>query len=105
MYRDELVGFKEKGVLSALHTAFSRDQAAKVYVQNLLEANGAEVYEHLKKNNAHLYVCGDARNMARDVNHVLIGIAETHGKLTNMQATEWVKELRKKKRYLEDVWS
>jgi NADPH-ferrihemoprotein reductase len=104
LYQDELeeFGSTEYGTL---HVAFSRDNPRKkVYVQHLLEDSGAEVYAMLKAG-GHLYVCGDAKHMARDVNHTLVRIAEQEGGFTNQQAVNWVKDLRLRKRYSEDVWA
>lgn len=57
IYQEELEGFKEEGVLTGLHVAFSRDQEEKVYVQHIMERTGDEVY-HLLEKQAYFYVCG-----------------------------------------------
>ena len=79
-------------------------QTEKVYVQHLLRQNGKEVYAVLK-GGGHFYVCGDAKHMARDVNSTLVQVAVKEGGLTEQQAVNWVKDLRLRKRYAEDVWS
>ena len=79
-------------------------QKEKVYVQHLLRDNGKEVYAVLK-GGGHFYVCGDAKYMARDVNSTLVQVAVKEGGLTEQQAVNWVKDLRLRKRYAEDVWS
>jgi len=66
IYEDELDVFKEEGTLTKLYTAFSRDQEYKIYVQHLLDQNKAEVWKILDEG-GHVYVCGDARHMAHDV--------------------------------------
>lgn len=104
MYEDELLEFEKNGTLDKLYVACSRDQKEKVYVQHLLQQNGAEVYK-LLKGGGHFYVCGDAKYMARDVSSTLIKVAQKEGKLTEQQAVNWVKELRLRKRYSEDVWA
>jgi NADPH-ferrihemoprotein reductase len=102
LYEDELTAWAEQDY-ATLHTAFSRDQKEKVYVQHQLEENGANVYNILS-GGGHLYVCGDAKYMARDVNQALIRIGITEGNLTQQGSVNWLKDLRLRKRYSEDVW-
>ncbi|RKP20280.1 NADPH-cytochrome P-450 reductase [Rozella allomycis CSF55] len=104
MYKDELTTYVESGLLT-LHTAFSRDQEKKIYVQNRLLENGQEMYELVNNKNAVIYVCGDAKNMAREVNKAWCDIFEKHGSMSQQQAVDKVKQLRSKGRYLEDIWS
>ena len=88
-----------------MYTAFSRETKTKVYVQHLLKQNGAVVNELLQKGRANFYVCGDAANMAREVNTVLAEIiAEGRGK-TKEQGEDVVKSMRSMGVYQEDVWS
>jgi len=100
----ELLALEKSGTIDKLYVACSRDQKEKVYVQHLLEQNGKEVYAVLK-GGGHFYVCGDAKRMARDVNSTLVQVAVKEGGLTEQQAVNWVKDLRLRKRYAEDVWS
>lgn len=86
-----------------LSLAFSRDQAEKVYVQHKLEAQGAEVYQWLQAG-AYLYVCGDAHRMAKDVDQALQRVIVKHGNKTEAEAAEALKQMRKDKRYLRDVY-
>ena len=83
--------------------AFSRDQAQKVYVQDRILENAAEVWQWLQQG-AYVYVCGDANRMAKDVHKALITVAEEQGKLGRDQAEEFINDLRKAKRYQRDVY-
>ncbi len=83
--------------------AFSRDQEHKVYVQHRMLERGAEFFAWLQEG-AIFYVCGDAERMAKDVDAALHHIVEEHGKMDEQQAKEYVKQLRKEKRYHRDVY-
>ncbi|KAI9486014.1 MAG: hypothetical protein EXX96DRAFT_547381 [Benjaminiella poitrasii] len=96
--------FETLGGESRIITAFSRETAQKVYVQHRLMENGQEMWNLLEKG-AYVYVCGDARNMARDVNQTFIRFAEQFGGLDEDKAHDYVKNLRNTGRYQEDVWS
>ena len=84
-------------------TAFSRDQAEKIYVQHRMLENGAEIFEWLQRG-GFFYVCGDAKHMAKDVDSALHTIAEKHGNMTHEKAKEYVENLKKEKRYRKDVY-
>lgn len=103
LYERELASFQQQGVLSRLDTAFSRDQAEKIYVQNRMLDNGAELWNWLNAG-AHFYVCGDAKRMAKDVDNALFEIVKTHGTMTEQSAKEYLAEMKKAKRYLRDVY-
>ncbi|XP_031429871.1 P450 (cytochrome) oxidoreductase b isoform X2 [Clupea harengus] len=105
LYQEELEEFEKMGVLTKLNVAYSRDTAEKVYVQHLLKNNKEELWNQVHTNSAHIYICGDARNMARDVQAAFHEIAEEFGGLTHTQATDYVKKLMTKGRYSQDVWS
>lgn len=87
-----------------MHTAFSRDGPNKVYVQHLIKQNAASINK-LLEDKAYFYVCGDAANMAREVN-TLVGqiIAEQRG-VPEAKGEEIVKKMRSSNQYQEDVWS
>ncbi|MER5324164.1 bifunctional nitrate reductase/sulfite reductase flavoprotein subunit alpha [Streptosporangium roseum] len=102
-YRDELAGFQREGTLSRLDLAFSRDQRAKVYVQDRMREHGARLWSWLQ-DGAHFYVCGDAGRMARDVDRTLREIATVHGGLTEDGADAYVRKLAADKRYVRDVY-
>jgi sulfite reductase (NADPH) flavoprotein alpha-component len=86
-----------------LSLAFSRDQDHKIYVQQRMLENGADLFEWIK-NGAYIYVCGDAKRMAKDVESTLLTIFETHGQMDSKEAAAYLKELRVSKRYLRDVY-
>ncbi|MEU1028257.1 bifunctional nitrate reductase/sulfite reductase flavoprotein subunit alpha [Streptomyces mirabilis] len=102
-YEDELTGLLDDGTLTRLDTAFSRDQRAKVYVQDRMREHGPELW-HWLQDGARFYVCGDASRMAKDVDRALRDIAVTHGGLSETEATAYVKQLAAEKRYVRDVY-
>nr|AAF89958.1 NADPH-dependent cytochrome P450 oxidoreductase [Cunninghamella elegans] len=105
LYSDEWPElFNTLGDDSKLITAFSRETEHKVYVQHRLEENGKDIWQLLEKG-AYIYVCGDARNMARDVNQTFVNLAMEYGEKTEQKALDYVKSLRNTGRYQEDVWS
>jgi sulfite reductase (NADPH) flavoprotein alpha-component len=103
LYRDELAGLMEAGTLTRLDTAFSRDQADKIYVQQRMLEHAAELYAWLEAG-AHFYVCGDASRMAKDVDAALHLIVERAGGKTADQASTYVQALKAAKRYARDVY-
>jgi len=103
LYQLELQNYLKRGVLSKLDVAFSRDQAVKVYVQDKLRKHGAEVWQWLQ-DGAHLYICGDANRMAKDVQQALIDIVQQYGGKTADEAQHYLDELRVAKRYQKDVY-
>ncbi|KAI9025360.1 NADPH-dependent cytochrome P450 oxidoreductase [Phycomyces nitens] len=105
LYADEWPElFETLGEGSRLITAFSRETAKKVYVQHRLQEAGEEVWELISKG-AYLYVCGDAKSMARDVHQTFVNLAITYGGKSEEKANEFIKTLRSTGRYQEDVWS
>lgn len=103
LYQTEWQQALKKGALSRLDVAFSRDQAEKVYVQHRLLQQGREVYDWLE-NGAYIYVCGDKSRMAGDVQEAFRQIVAEHGGRSAEQAAEYVAELKRQRRYLEDVY-
>nr|CAG4640676.1 EOG090X027R [Eulimnadia texana] len=104
LYEDELQTYVAEGTLQ-LHVAFSREQLQKVYVTHLLKESAADVWRILGKENGHIYVCGDARNMARDVHDIIVNICREHGGMSESEALQYVKKLETQRRYSADVWS
>ncbi|GIE87337.1 bifunctional nitrate reductase/sulfite reductase flavoprotein subunit alpha [Actinoplanes regularis] len=102
-YREELSALSAAGTLTRLDLAFSRDQRAKVYVQDRMREHGAQLWAWLK-DGAHFYVCGDASRMAKDVDRALHEIAVNHGRLSPEAATAYLKQLTADKRYVRDVY-
>lgn len=103
LYQVEWQKYVKSGLLSKIDLAFSRDQAQKIYVQDRLREQGAEVYAWLEQG-AHFYVCGDANRMAKDVQEALIDIIAQHGNKDREAAEEYLNELRRAKRYQRDVY-
>ena len=103
LYRDELEGMLADGHLTRLDTAFSRDQEAKIYVQQRMLENAAELWAWLQEG-AYFYVCGDASRMAKDVDAALHKVAETAGGLSADDAAAFVQKLKSDKRYMRDVY-
>jgi sulfite reductase (NADPH) flavoprotein alpha-component len=102
-YQQEFESFQKQGVLTKFHTAFSRDQASKIYVQHRLLENAKEVYAWLQEG-AYFYVCGDEARMARDVDIALHRIIEKEGAMSPEAAAAYVETMRKEKRYRRDVY-
>ncbi|MER5258048.1 bifunctional nitrate reductase/sulfite reductase flavoprotein subunit alpha [Streptomyces sp. NPDC002855] len=102
-YEDELTALLADGTLNRLDTAFSRDQRAKVYVQDRMLEHGPQLWSWLQ-DGAHFYVCGDASRMAKDVDRALRDIATAHGGLDEEGAAAYVKQLAADKRYVRDVY-
>ena len=102
-YKDELQGMQQDGLLTHLSLAFSRDQAQKVYVQDRIREQGAQLWGWLQ-DGARLYICGDASHMAKDVDQALRHVAQTHGGLGAEGAVEYWRQLSEQKRYLRDVY-
>jgi sulfite reductase (NADPH) flavoprotein alpha-component len=103
LYRQELDGFLDRGSLTRLDIAFSRDTAGKVYVQDRMLENAAELWTWLE-DSAYFYVCGDAKRMARDVDQMLCRIVAEQGKRSPEEAKAYVSNLGKTNRYHRDVY-
>jgi sulfite reductase (NADPH) flavoprotein alpha-component len=102
-YADELAGMKQKGVLTRLSLAWSRDNDEKFYVQDRMRQSGRDVWAWLA-DGAHVYVCGDAQRMAKDVERALVDIVAQHGARTTDEAVAFVADLKRKGRYQQDVY-
>jgi sulfite reductase (NADPH) flavoprotein alpha-component len=103
LYREELDTLKTEGLLTRLDLAFSRDQEEKVYVQQRMLENAAELYAWLEAG-AHFYVCGDASRMAKDVDVALHKVVETAAGKSATEAAAYIQALRTAKRYQRDVY-
>lgn len=105
LYEKEWEEYKQVlGDKFELVLAFSREGPKKVYVQHQLKDRAKEINELLEKK-AYFYVCGDAANMAREVNAVLAQILAEQRGITEAKAEEIVKNMRAANQYQEDVWS
>lgn len=103
LYEDELMNYQTKGHLHRLDLAFSRDQAQKVYVQHKMLEQAKEIWRWIA-NGAYFYLCGDAKRMAKDVELTLLSIFKEQGAMNDDKAMEYLKNLKKEKRYQKDVY-
>ncbi|HEY4358763.1 MAG TPA: flavodoxin domain-containing protein [Acidobacteriaceae bacterium] len=103
LYCRELRSMVEDGHLTRLDTAFSRDQAKKIYVQDRMVEHGSELWRWLNEG-AQLFVCGDASRMAKDVDAALHRVVEKHGGMDADAAMNYVSQLHEDRRYHHDVY-
>jgi len=103
LFEDELTAWHKGGLLTRLDTAFSRDQEHKIYVQHRLLENAAEIWAWLE-DGAHLYVCGDAERMARDVDRGLAYILAKEGRMEPAAAKAYLARLAREGRYQRDIY-
>uniref|UniRef100_A0A674N747 Methionine synthase reductase n=1 Tax=Takifugu rubripes TaxID=31033 RepID=A0A674N747_TAKRU len=118
LFREELESFVSSGVLSHLQLSFSRDDpeeqegadetisptAQRRYVQHNLKLHGRQVTDILLKQKGCIYVCGDARNMAKDVDTTLMEVIKAELGMDQLEAMKTLAALREEKRYLQDIW-
>lgn len=103
LYQTEWQQYLKNGDLSRIDVAFSRDQAHKIYVQHRIKEQGQALWQWLQ-NGAHIYICGDAERMAKDVHQALIEVAVEVGGLNSEAAEAYFETLRSDKRYQKDVY-
>jgi len=103
LYGDEWLDYAGKGQVARLDLAWSRDQAHKIYVQDKMKESAAEIWRWLQ-GGAYFYVCGDAKRMAKDVDLALHEIVAQQGGMDTDAAADYVKQLKKEKRYQRDVY-
>jgi sulfite reductase (NADPH) flavoprotein alpha-component len=103
LYKEQFLSMHADGLLTKLHTAFSRDQHKKVYVQDRMAENAAELYAWLERG-AYFYVCGDASRMAKDVELALLDVIANGSNSTPDHAAEYLAAMKKQKRYQRDVY-
>jgi sulfite reductase (NADPH) flavoprotein alpha-component len=103
LYEEEWEAWRAAGKLARLDLAFSRDQAHKIYVQDKMQENAGELWAWLQ-GGAAFYVCGDAKRMAKDVDLALHEIIANQGGRGPEGAIEYVKQMKKEKRYQRDVY-
>jgi sulfite reductase (NADPH) flavoprotein alpha-component len=103
LYHEEWVQWLKDGSLTRMDTAFSRDQLDKIYVQDRMRENAAELWAWIKAG-AYFYVCGDAKRMAKDVDVALHDVIAGQGGMAPPAAADYVKAMKKEKRYQRDVY-
>lgn len=103
LYQVEWQRWLKEGVLTRMDIAFSRDQEEKVYVQHRMREKGQELFQWLEEG-AVVYVCGDEKNMAKDVHATLKTILEREGGMTPEEAASYLSEMQQQKRYQRDVY-
>ncbi|TDT60843.1 sulfite reductase (NADPH) alpha subunit [Enterobacter sp. AG5470] len=103
LYQVEWQRYVKEGVLNRIDLAWSRDQKEKVYVQDKLREQGAELWRWIN-DGAHIYVCGDANRMAKDVEQALLDVIAEFGAMDAEAADEFLSELRVERRYQRDVY-
>jgi sulfite reductase (NADPH) flavoprotein alpha-component len=103
LYHEEWGQWMKDGKLTRMDTAFSRDQLDKIYVQDRMRENAAELWAWIKAG-AYFYVCGDAKRMAKDVDVALHDVISGQGGMAPAAAADYVKAMKKEKRYQRDVY-
>lgn len=103
LYQVEWQSYVKEGLLTRIDLAWSRDQQQKIYVQDKLREQGAELWRWIN-DGAHIYVCGDANRMAKDVEHTLLEVIAEYGAMDAEAADEFLSELRVERRYQRDVY-
>ena len=103
LYQTEWQGWAKDGLLNKYDFAWSRDQEEKIYVQHKIREEAAELWQWLQQG-VHIYVCGDASRMAKDVEQALLDTIAEQGGLSADDADEYLDNLRQEGRYQRDVY-
>jgi sulfite reductase (NADPH) flavoprotein alpha-component len=103
LYQEEWEKYLAEGKVTHLDLAWSRDQILKVYVQDKMREKAAELWAWIN-NGGYFFVCGDAKRMAKDVDVALHEVIAQQGAMTAEQAVDYVKQMKKDKRYQRDVY-
>ncbi|KHE73002.1 assimilatory sulfite reductase (NADPH) flavoprotein subunit [Halobacillus sp. BBL2006] len=103
LYQTEWQQWLEEGILTKMDVAFSRDTDEKVYVQHRLQENSKELFKWITEG-AYIYVCGDEKHMAKDVQSTILQVLEQEGAMSKEEAEDYLNQLRKQKRYQRDVY-
>ena len=103
LYQTEWQEWLKDGVLEKMNVAFSRDTDQKVYVQHRIAEHSKEFNEWLEKG-ASIYICGDEKNMAKDVHQAIRNVLVKEQNLTEEDAESYLKQMKKDKRYQRDVY-
>ena len=103
LYQVEWQSYVKEGLLTRIDLAWSRDQQQKIYVQDKLREQGAELWRWIN-DGAHIYVCGDANRMAKDVENTLLEVIAEYGAMDAEAADEFLSELRVERRYQREFY-
>jgi sulfite reductase (NADPH) flavoprotein alpha-component len=103
LYEEDWSRWRKEGRLTRISTAFSRDQATKIYVQDRIREGAADLWAWIKAG-AYFYVCGDAKRMAKDVDVALHDVVAAQGGMSPAEAVDYVKLMKKDRRYQRDVY-
>lgn len=104
LYRAQLDEYKNCGILTKISSCYSREGKTKTYVQNLIQKECNEIINKIIHENAVIYVCGDAKNMAKDVKNTIIScLMEIEGNTAD-HAEKYIKLMEKNNRYIQDIW-
>lgn len=104
LYKSELNEYVDKGVLTALYVAFSRETNKKVYVQDKIKEQGELIADLILNGNAHVRVCGDAVNLPKAIDQVLTDVIVEFGGLDREESNEFVNKIKSSGRYMTDAW-
>nr|XP_034324950.1 methionine synthase reductase [Crassostrea gigas] len=108
LFKEELMRLQKVDILSKLYVSFSREaisQEDPKYVQDNIKSNAEQVLQLIYNQKAVIYVCGDAKNMAKDVNQTFMKILQEKKEMTESEAKSFITKMRLERRYLEDVWT
>lgn len=103
LYQTEWLDWRKRGILHRIDVAFSREGNEKVYVQHRIREHGATFYGWLQEG-AHVYVCGDAQQMAPDVDAAIREVVRDHGAMNDERVEEFMLNLQRERRYQRDVY-
>ncbi len=103
LYQAELQNWQQTGVLTKIDTAFSRDQAEKIYVQHKMLKHGSEFFEWLEAG-SYVYVCGAKEPMSVDVEQTILQIIQQFGERSKEDAQQYLDDLKEEGRYVLDVY-
>jgi methionine synthase reductase len=103
LFRKELEELAECGSLTKLRVAFSRVEP-KQYVQDLIIKDGQELADQIINQSAYFYVCGDGTKMAKDVQQAVLQILCDCGRMDTEEAKNYIAEMQKRGRYVQDIW-
>ena len=105
IYKEEMYAFEQNTILTRLDCAFSRENGNIKYVQDVIKTNGKDIVKSIIEDKALVYVCGDALNMAKDVQEAIIQVMIKDSNLNETEVREKMADMRLKDEYLQDIWT